>query len=98
MRLTNCVDLDRVGSDVSPAQAKIQLGFAIDDTVIGCVGRMEEQKGHRYLLEAFAHLCSRPDAPATKLRLLVVGDGRLSQSLRDTAAQLVERAARATAG
>jgi glycosyltransferase involved in cell wall biosynthesis len=88
VRLTNCVDLDRVGSDLSPAQAKTQLGFAPDDTVIGCVGRMEEQKGHGYLLEAFAQLCSLPHAPAARLRLLVVGDGRLKQTLHDSAARL----------
>lgn len=88
VRLTNCVDLDRVGSDLSPAQAKIQLGFAPDDIVIGCVGRMEEQKGHRYLLEAFAQLCSRALVPSARLRLLVVGDGRLSQALHATVARL----------
>jgi glycosyltransferase involved in cell wall biosynthesis len=86
MRLPNCIDLSRVRTDVAPAEAKRRLGFADADCLIGAVGRIEEQKGHAYLLEAFAQLRSRTGAE--NLKLLVVGDGRLLPQLREMAARL----------
>jgi len=64
----------------------IQLGFASSDQVIGTVGRIEEQKGHVFLLKAFALLKQRPGKE--NLRLLIVGDGRLLPQLKETAEHL----------
>ena len=47
-------------------------------------GRLEEQKGHRYGLEAFSRVAR--DHPAT--RLLIVGDGRLRPALETQAREL----------
>lgn len=79
--LPNCIDLARVESQLSPEEAKQQLGCAATDLVIGSVGRLEEQKGHRYLLEAYARLLNMPGMPARHLKLLIVGDGRLRDPL-----------------
>jgi glycosyltransferase involved in cell wall biosynthesis len=59
------------------------LGLADRDFVWITIGRLERQKNHRGLLEAFAALHrERPHA-----RLLVVGDGVLAEDLRSAAGE-----------
>ena len=48
--------------------------FPADAFVFGSVGRLSAEKGHRYLLEAFAQLSS--SVPAAQLRLVLLGAGR----------------------
>lgn len=60
-----------------------ELGLPANELVIGAIGRLNEQKGHRYLIDAFALLPK--ERPA---RLLVAGDGDLMPALRDQAARL----------
>jgi len=88
VRLVNCIDLDRINSDLDVATAKHKLGLEPDDVVIGTVGRMEEQKGHGILLHAFAALRGLPGISVSSLRLLIVGDGRLRQATEVRASQL----------
>lgn len=88
LRLPNCIDLDRVGTSLTAIEAKRQLGFGAADLVIATVGRMEEQKGHAFLLDAFARLRSMPELAGLSLRLLVVGDGRLKAATEQQAAAL----------
>jgi glycosyltransferase involved in cell wall biosynthesis len=88
VRLPNCIDLDRVSTSLTVAQAKARLGFAATDLVIGAVGRMEEQKGHRYLLAAFAALRKMPELSVARTRLLIVGDGRQRAQTEELAANL----------
>jgi glycosyltransferase involved in cell wall biosynthesis len=85
VRLPNCIDLDRVVTSLSSAAAKQRLGFGPADPLIGTVGRMEEQKGHAFLLDAFALLRKMPELEAIPLRLLVVGDGRLKSATEQRA-------------
>jgi glycosyltransferase involved in cell wall biosynthesis len=64
--------------------ARQELALPETDVVIGSIGRLNEQKGHRYLLEAAARvLARRPEA-----RFLVVGDGDLADPLRRQARDL----------
>lgn len=56
-------------SDV--AAAKVALGFAPDDLVVGIVGRLVALKRHHLLFEALSQLAE--EIPS--LRVLVVGDG-----------------------
>ena len=88
VRLINCIDLDRVNSNLEAEAAKHRIGVESDDMVIGTVGRMEEQKGHDILLHAFAALRSLPSVSTGSLRLLIVGDGRLRQATEEKARQL----------
>jgi glycosyltransferase involved in cell wall biosynthesis len=61
-----------------------ELGLPEDAPVIGSIGRLNAQKGHRSLLEAAALLrARRPD-----LWTLIVGDGDLMEELRGQAARL----------
>ena len=59
------------------AAVRRELGLPTDAVVIGSIGRLNEQKGHRYLIEAAARVL--PAAP--RARVLVVGDGDLQGAL-----------------
>ncbi|HET7746369.1 MAG TPA: glycosyltransferase [Vicinamibacteria bacterium] len=64
--------------------ARQGLGLPEHALVIGAIGRLNAQKGHRYLLEAGALvLRDRPSA-----RVLVAGDGDLLPDLREQARRL----------
>jgi glycosyltransferase involved in cell wall biosynthesis len=66
------------------ARARAELGLAPGVTVVGSVGRLSEQKGYKYLLEAIpAVLAVRPD-----LLFVLIGDGELRASLEKQAVQL----------
>ena len=56
---------------------RAEFGFAPDDLVVGVIARLEEQKGHRHLLEALPAIRSRVPG----IRLLFVGDGSLRADL-----------------
>jgi glycosyltransferase involved in cell wall biosynthesis len=60
------------------------LGLPQDAVVIGSIGRLNEQKGHRYLLDAAAG--ALPAVPAA--RVLIVGDGDLEGPLKEQARAL----------
>ena len=64
--------------------ARAELGLPADAVVIGSIGRLNEQKGHRYLLDAAA--AALPAVPAA--RVLIVGDGDLAGPLREQARAL----------
>jgi glycosyltransferase involved in cell wall biosynthesis len=61
-----------------------ELGLDRGVPIVGVVGRLEAQKGHAYLFEAWPSIMAEfPDA-----RLLVVGDGSLRPRLEARAGQL----------
>lgn len=61
-----------------------ELGLPEEALVVGTIGRLNAQKGHRFLVDAAAVLLSRrPEA-----RVLVAGDGDLVAELRAQAASL----------
>jgi len=66
---------------VAPAAAlatRRELGLPAESLVVGAIGRLSEQKGHRDLLAAAARVLARKkDA-----RLLIVGDGDQMEALR----------------
>jgi glycosyltransferase involved in cell wall biosynthesis len=64
--------------------ARRSLGIGEDALVVGTIGRLNEQKGHRYLVEAAATLLpSRP-----KAHVVIVGDGDQRDALKAQAAAL----------
>lgn len=66
------------------ASARLSLGIPEDSQVIGAVGRLVEQKGFRYLIEAFAEI--KANLPNSVL--LIVGDGSHDAQLKELAARL----------
>ena len=81
----NCVDL-RLFDRAADFDNNIRQEFSIgsDECVVGVVGRLQEVKGIRYLIEAVADL--RQTVPTA--RLLVVGDGPFKQSLMNLVQKL----------
>lgn len=84
-----------VANGVDPARfsveadaARRRLGLASHDVAFGIVGRLEPEKDHRTLLQAFGALRDRQKG----VRLLIVGDGSLRGTLEASAQTLgVER-------
>jgi glycosyltransferase involved in cell wall biosynthesis len=76
------IPLDELDTPLSREAARARLG--VSGLVVGAVGRLEEQKGHTYLLAALPQVLREvPD-----LTVLLVGDGRLREELRRQAADL----------
>ncbi len=74
--LRNGIDVGRFDRAVPDRQAtraavRAALGYAPSDLVVCMTGRLHEQKGHTYLLQAAERLKER----YPHLRLLIVGDG-----------------------
>jgi glycosyltransferase involved in cell wall biosynthesis len=68
----------------SVQQLRRHFGIEAHDRVAVVVGRLEEQKGHRYLLEALPSVTSAcPD-----FRVVLVGEGSLRPELEDRVAAL----------
>ena len=62
------------------ATLRASLGIAPDDFVVGMSARLEEVKGHIYLIEAARILRERG---VKNLRVLIIGTGTTEQTLRD---------------
>lgn len=82
--IPNSVDLARSHSSLSREQARQRLSLPEGVLVLGTVGRLEEQKGHRFLIEALALLRQR----GMDVCLLLIGDGREAPALKGLSASL----------
>jgi glycosyltransferase involved in cell wall biosynthesis len=79
----NAVDFAHLQPTADRDQTRRSLGIPADAAAVAVVGRLTEQKGHRYLLDALAHTPS-----LDRVHLLVAGDGDLRAALPDCAAAL----------
>lgn len=80
--LANGINLAALAVPESREEAKAQLGVA--GLCLGTVGRLEEQKGHAFLLQALPALV----AEFGEATLLLAGDGRLRPTLEQQARDL----------
>lgn len=71
--------------DAEPLE-RAALGIPSGAIVFGSVGRLSAEKGHRYMLDAFAR-AQQLLVPQVPLYLIVVGDGREQPALERMAAQ-----------
>jgi glycosyltransferase involved in cell wall biosynthesis len=78
--IRNGIDTQRF-TPGNKAAARLQLGLSKDAFIVGSAGRLEEVKGHKYLIEAFKGV---PE----NAQLAIAGDGSLRESLEKTATQL----------
>lgn len=76
--LRNGVDLERVRSSFSPAEAKQRLGISEDSFVVGVAARLECIKRHDLFLATASYLAQRiPNS-----NFVIAGGGRQKESLR----------------
>lgn len=78
--ITNGIDTQRFCPG-SQGAARQQLGLPLLTPIIGCAGRLDRHKGHRYLLQALQHL-------PNDVHLALVGSGPEEATLRETALEL----------
>ncbi|NBA93967.1 glycosyltransferase [Pseudomonas sp. R5(2019)] len=84
--LYNRIDIDAVqASLLTGSEARLALGLAEDDWVVGNVGRLHPDKDQATLLRGFAQ--ALPGLPA-RARLVIMGKGRLEQDLKELAIEL----------
>jgi len=77
------VDVEKFNCALSREEAREKLGLPGDRYLVGTVGRLEEQKGQKYLIDAAGRLCREE----RRVTLEIVGSGREEDRLRDQAVQ-----------
>jgi glycosyltransferase involved in cell wall biosynthesis len=77
VRIHYGLDPAQVTAQARPGKLRAELGLNDDVPLVGAVGRLTEQKGFRYLLEAFAIV--RRSLP--QAQLVIAGDGELRSTL-----------------
>jgi glycosyltransferase involved in cell wall biosynthesis len=85
LRLYNSLNLarfDAVAVDV--AAKKATLGIPVDASVVGTVGRLTEQKGYRFLLQAISLILRERE----DIYFLIIGEGDLGANLEAQAKRL----------
>lgn len=73
----NGIDFTKFDGPVSTSDVRSELGIRPEEMVIGVIARLEEQKGHIYLLKALS--LRRNLLPS--LKVIIVGDGKLRSFL-----------------
>lgn len=80
-------DLSKFRPDINPnTSAEMKRRFSLNDAtgIVGVIGRLNFQKGHRYFLKAIPHVLAK----IPKVKFLIVGDGELRKELEDLAEHL----------
>ena len=75
------VDVEKFDSTLSRGEARERLGWPTDRFIVGTVGRLEEQKGQKYLIEAAGRLRRE----RKEVTLAIIGSGREEDRLRGQA-------------
>ena len=70
----NGIEIDKFSNPLNKEKARQIFDIAPTEFVFGNVGRLHEQKGHKYLLQAFAKV-------ADHSRVLIIGDGDIKDEL-----------------
>ncbi len=78
------IDLTPFKKRVDSVTVRAELGIPADAFVVGHVGRFQEQKNHRFLLEIFAEVAKREQ----QAYLLLVGEGPLRPNIEQQALQM----------
>lgn len=82
--IPNGVDLSRFAVPAPPCSLRDEYGISCDDVLVGVVARLEPEKGHRFLVEAWPAAV----AGAPRTWLAIVGDGSEGAALRAQAEAL----------
>lgn len=75
--IPNGLEIENYDKHVDNQQKKEDLGVPRDKIIIGCVAKLRKQKGHKYLVSAFAEvLKNNPN-----VFLLLIGDGEERENI-----------------
>lgn len=77
--IPNSVDMGMSESNLTKIEARKRLGFTENEFLIGTIGRLENQKGHEYLLRALSKLVI---SGHNDVRIIIVGHGSLKSHLK----------------
>ncbi len=77
--IPNFVDVSRFKPSLRSLSVRSQMGYKEDDFLIGVMGRIDQQKGQKELLEAFSNLCRSRE----NLKLLIVGEPTRGESSQE---------------
>ncbi len=77
----NGIEIDKFSTPLDRAVARQLFELNATEFVFGNVGRLHEQKGHQFLLQAFAKMTNRA-------RLMIIGDGLIRDELMGLANKL----------
>lgn len=78
----NAIDLDCYAyNELNRNDIRLKYGITDDTLLLGNIGRLDEQKYHKYLID-IVHGMSKTDS---KIRALIVGTGHLEKELREYA-------------
>jgi len=78
------VEIAERPSAAARAEARQKWGFGERDILLGCVGALEKDKGHEWVIRALAEI--RPEFPNSKL--LIAGEGEYREALTALAKEL----------
>lgn len=75
--IPNGLELEKYNIQIDIQKKKQELGLPLDKKIIGCVAKLRKQKGHQYLISAFAEVLKNNK----NVFLLLVGDGDERKSI-----------------
>ena len=78
------IDLTKFNNVVDSAAVRAEFGIPADAFTIGHVGRFQEQKNHKFLIEIAAEVAKREP----KMRFLLMGDGPLRSQVEQKVKQM----------
>lgn len=70
--IPNGLEIDKYQITINKEKKRKEINIPENTTVIGCIGRLEKQKGQIYLIQALSLL---PDSVKNNISLLFIGDG-----------------------
>lgn len=80
----NGIDFEKFQKNQNKSELRQMLSIDNEDVIVGFVGRLTDQKGIEYLIEA-AHIISNQNQ---KVKFVIVGDGILREALENHANKL----------
>jgi len=78
------IELEKFIPKHNPRKAKELLGFDPELPLVGAIGRLVEQKGHKYFVDAAARVIKEIGA----VNFVIVGKGKLEKELREQVSRL----------
>jgi len=82
--IDNGIDMDRFNREIQAGAIKKELGLLENSKVVGTIGRLGDEKGQIYLLQAARGVVEKEKS----VRFLIVGDGPLREYLKEETAKL----------